>query len=69
MVLFLSFRCAEGGVALTTSTYTPSEKFPPPPTIRITTNALHTRDQLEDAVRVLAEATAAELATVHGSGL
>ena len=50
-------------MALATSSYTPSEKFPPPPTIRITTNALHTRDQLQDAVRVLAEATAAELSS------
>ncbi|CAM9953210.1 unnamed protein product [Scytosiphon promiscuus] len=57
-------RCAEGGVALTTSNYIPSEKFPPPPTIRITTNALHTREQLEQAVGVLAESTAAELASV-----
>eukprot|EP00903_Cladosiphon_okamuranus_P006351 g6221.t1 len=59
-------RCAEGGVALTTSSYTPSEKFLPPPTIRITTNALHTPEQLEEAVRVLAEATAAELVSVGG---
>lgn len=59
--VFLLGRCAQGGVALTTSTYTPSEKFPPPPTIRITTNALHTREQLEGAVRVLAEAAFAEL--------
>lgn len=33
----------------------------PPPTLRITTNALHTRAQLEQAVRVLADATAVEL--------
>lgn len=66
-------RCAEGGVALTTSTYIAAEKFPPPPTIRITTNALHTQDQLEQAVRVLGDAAAAELmpvrAPVAGSGL
>ena len=54
-------RCAQAGVALTASTYIPSEKFPPPPTLRITTNALHTVEQLEEAVRVLAGATAAEL--------
>ncbi|CAN0438224.1 unnamed protein product, partial [Hapterophycus canaliculatus] len=59
-----SSRCAEGGVALTTSNYIPSEKFPPPPTIRITTNALHTREQLEQAASVLAESVAAELASL-----
>lgn len=55
------FRCAQAGVALTASAYIPSEKFPPPPTLRITTNALHTAEQLEEAVRVLASATATEL--------
>ncbi|CAM9515948.1 unnamed protein product [Pylaiella littoralis] len=69
----ISHRCAEGGVALNTSTYTAAEKFPPPPTIRITTNALHTQEQLEQAVRVLGEAAAAELmpvpAAVASSGL
>eukprot|EP00904_Undaria_pinnatifida_P007593 jgi/Undpi1/3964/HiC_scaffold_16.g07332.m1 len=63
-------RCAQGGVALTSSTYIPSEKFPPPPSLRITTNALHTTEQLEEAVRVLAAATAAELtAAKEGAGL
>lgn len=62
-------RCAQAGVALTASTYIPSEKFPPPPTLRITTNALHTTEQLEEAVRVLASATAAELsAAKEGTG-
>ncbi|CAM9848591.1 unnamed protein product [Ascophyllum nodosum] len=55
-------RCTQAGIALTASSYIPSEKFMPPPTLRITTNAVHTRGQLEEAVRVLADATAAELA-------
>lgn len=62
---YILSRCAEGGVALTTSTYIPSEKFTPPPTLRITTNALHTRDQLEEAIRVLKAATESELWAVQ----
>lgn len=70
MLLCELSRCAQGGVALTSSTYIPSEKFPPPPSLRITTNALHTTEQLEEAVRVLAAATAAELtAAKEGAGL
>ncbi|CAN0475289.1 unnamed protein product, partial [Discosporangium mesarthrocarpum] len=53
-------RCAEGGVALVASTYIPGEKFPPPPTLRITTNARHTPEQLGEAIRVLASAASAE---------
>lgn len=56
-------RCVQGGIAVTASSYIPSEKFMPPPTLRITTNALHTWEQLEEAVRVLADAIAAELET------
>lgn len=62
-------RCAHGGVALTASSYIPSEKFPPPPTLRITTNALHTEGQLEEAVRIIAEATAAEMTPVQATAV
>ncbi|CAN0045835.1 unnamed protein product [Sphacelaria rigidula] len=60
----IALRCAREGVALTASTYIPSEKFPPPPTLRITTNALHSRDQLVEAVKIIQEATAAQLMPV-----
>lgn len=53
----ISDECMRNGVCVPRARYVDGEKYQPPPSLRITVNALHTADQIKTAVDALQRAS------------